>query len=78
MNQLKPPKNKTPTKSCKSRQERQLILITAVVPTKLFSISDVTERESREKIVCNVEDEKRFFSQFDFLQEIYPFSPLSS
>lgn len=30
------------------------------------------------KIICYVEDEKRFFSNFDFLQEIYPFSPLSS
>lgn len=81
MSQPKLPKNKTPTKSYKSRQEKQLILITAMVPTQLSSISDATERENRErktKKTSYEENEKKFFSQFDFLQEIHPFSPLSS
>lgn len=65
-NQPKHPQNKISTKSCKARQEKQLILITAMVPTQISSISDASERESREKKYYE-EDEKKFFIfQFDF------------
>lgn len=50
-------------------QEKQLILITAMVPTQLSSISDATETENREKKLFSMwKMKKDFLVSLIFLQ----------